>query len=132
MLSWFLNKLGGSKGAWYEPDDPAPREICPCCDYLSLPERGNDLICPICFWEDDGGDVDALDRRSGPKVVITSKNMAHAMRLWLSMFYLKNSESNLSESREIYNGKPQHYAPTVIFIDLPLTPQLSLRSCSAP
>jgi len=69
MLSWFLNKLGGSKGAWYEPDDPAPREICPCCDYLSLPERGNDLICPICFWEDDGGDVDALDRRSGPNHV---------------------------------------------------------------
>ena len=51
---------------WYEPEDPTPREQCPCCDYASLPERGNYLICPVCFWEDDGQDVDALDLESGP------------------------------------------------------------------
>ncbi len=39
---------------WYEPADPTPRHQCPCCDYISLPERGNYLICRICFWEDDG------------------------------------------------------------------------------
>ena len=52
--------------SWYEPDDPTPREQCPCCDYISLPERFNYLICPICFWEDDGIDVDHLDSASGP------------------------------------------------------------------
>ena len=51
---------------WYEPEDPTPREQCPCCDYISLPERYNYLICPICFWEDDGVDVHDLDAHSGP------------------------------------------------------------------
>lgn len=56
---------------WYEPEDPTPREQCPCCDYISLPERGNYLICPICFWEDDGQDIDQLDKPSGPNHGIT-------------------------------------------------------------
>jgi len=51
---------------WYEPEDSTPREQCPCCDYISLPERGNYLICPICFWEDDGLDIDNPDIGSGP------------------------------------------------------------------
>lgn len=49
---------------WYEPEDSTPREQCPCCDYISLPERGEWLICPICFWEDGGMDVDDLDSES--------------------------------------------------------------------
>lgn len=57
--------------AWYKPPDPTPREQCPCCDYISLPERGNYLICPICFWEDDGQDLDALDEPSGPNQGLT-------------------------------------------------------------
>jgi hypothetical protein len=51
---------------WHEPADPTPRHQCPCCDYVSLPERGNYLICKICFWEDDGQDLDQLDEESGP------------------------------------------------------------------
>ena len=51
---------------WYSPDDPTPRHQCPCCDYISLQERGNYLICPICYWEDDGQDIDKLDESSGP------------------------------------------------------------------
>lgn len=51
---------------WYSPEDPTPREQCPCCDYTTLPERGSYLICPICFWEDDGLDIDRLDFHSGP------------------------------------------------------------------
>ena len=39
---------------WYSPTDPTPREVCPCCDYVSLAERGAYLICPLCDWEDDG------------------------------------------------------------------------------
>lgn len=34
---------------------------CPCCDYVSLLVRGGYDICPICYWEDDGQDVDNLD-----------------------------------------------------------------------
>ncbi len=36
-----------------------------------MPERGNYLICPICFWEDDGLDIDELDISSGPNHGIT-------------------------------------------------------------
>lgn len=27
---------------------------CRCCSYLTIRERGNYEICPVCFWEDDG------------------------------------------------------------------------------
>ena len=27
---------------------------CPCCGYQTFPEApGSQLICPVCFWEDD-------------------------------------------------------------------------------
>lgn len=41
-------------------------EQCPACDYFSLPKRGEHEICPVCFWEDDGLDIDRLDVISGP------------------------------------------------------------------
>jgi hypothetical protein len=56
---------------WYEPEDPMPREQCPCCDYFSLAERGSYLICPICFWEDDGQDLSEIDMMSGPNHGLT-------------------------------------------------------------
>ena len=43
-----------------------PLYQCPCCDYLSLDDRGEYGICSVCFWEDDGWDVDCLDEYSGP------------------------------------------------------------------
>jgi len=39
-------------------------QACSCCGYLTLRERGVYLICPVCFWEDDGSTE--LDRFSGP------------------------------------------------------------------
>jgi len=71
MFNKIVNIFKNKKIEWYEPDDPTPREQCPCCDYISLPERNNYLICPICFWEDDGQDVDELDVESGPNHGIT-------------------------------------------------------------
>jgi hypothetical protein len=59
---------------WYEPADPTPRHQCPCCDYISLPERGNYIICRICFWEDDGQDIDQLDVESGPNHGLTLRH----------------------------------------------------------
>lgn len=62
---------------WYESEDPTPREQCPCCDYISLPERRQYLICPICFWEDDGQDLDELDSMSGPNHGLTLRDARH-------------------------------------------------------
>ena len=40
---------------------------CPCCGLITLTERGNHEICPVCFWDDDGqDDHDADDVRGGP------------------------------------------------------------------
>jgi len=40
---------------------------CPCCRFKTLSERGDDDICPVCFWEDDGqDDHDANYVRGGP------------------------------------------------------------------
>ena len=48
----------------YAPKDPTPRQQCPCCGYVTLPERGTSLICPVCFWEDDAVVGDRPDERS--------------------------------------------------------------------
>ncbi|MDF1836912.1 MAG: CPCC family cysteine-rich protein [Planctomycetota bacterium] len=37
---------------------------CPCCDYYSLARRGAHDICPVCYWEDDGTNLDGLNQVS--------------------------------------------------------------------
>jgi Cysteine-rich CPCC len=40
---------------------------CPCCGFVTLPERGGYELCPVCWWEDDGqDDHDADQVRGGP------------------------------------------------------------------
>lgn len=29
---------------------------CPCCGYRTLPSLGDYELCPVCWWEDDGGE----------------------------------------------------------------------------
>lgn len=41
-----------------------PMFACPCCEYLTLRERGEYQICPVCRWEDTG--VDEHSAYSGP------------------------------------------------------------------
>ena len=52
-------------------------ELCPCCDYVSLPDRGSYAICPICFWEDDGLDLQRLDAHSGPNHITLREGRAN-------------------------------------------------------
>jgi hypothetical protein len=66
--------------SWYEPPDPTPRHTCPCCDYVTLPERGNYLICPVCYWEDDGVGVHRLDAPSGPNAMSLREGRANFKR----------------------------------------------------
>lgn len=39
-------------------------DMCPCCCYLTLPNRGNYDICPLCYWEDDGKSYNEIDSDS--------------------------------------------------------------------
>ena len=44
---------------------------CPCCGYLTLPEQadGTYEICPICFWEDDGVQLNNPNYEGGANAV---------------------------------------------------------------
>jgi len=44
---------------------PERRHQCPCCDYYTLGDRAAYEICPVCYWEDDGQDLDQLEVVSG-------------------------------------------------------------------
>ncbi|MFB6782703.1 CPCC family cysteine-rich protein [Streptomyces sp. NPDC056352] len=58
MVTPFVNIQGKAEDCPY---------CCPCCGSLTLDERGNYEICPVCFWEDDGQDEHDADRvRGGP------------------------------------------------------------------
>jgi hypothetical protein len=37
---------------------------CPCCDYYTRRHRGSHEVCPVCYWEDDGTGLEALDEVS--------------------------------------------------------------------
>jgi hypothetical protein len=54
---------------------------CPVCDYFSLPKRADHDICPVCSWEDDGLDIDQLDRHSGPNHITLREARATFQRL---------------------------------------------------
>ena len=39
----------------YIDDIPETLYPCPCCNYLTIEDKWDDEICPVCFWQDDGG-----------------------------------------------------------------------------
>jgi hypothetical protein len=63
-------------------NDAARLCACPCCGYATLPSRGDDEICPICFWEDDGqDDEDADDERGGPNRISLTAARINFLRI---------------------------------------------------
>lgn len=71
MFKWIKRRNGQKEIDWEAPVVTEPRAQCPCCDYITLAERGSYEICPVCFWEDDGQDLDELDEPSGPNHGLT-------------------------------------------------------------
>ena len=37
------------------------RHPCPCCNFPTLHTRSGFELCPVCLWEDDGQQGEALD-----------------------------------------------------------------------
>ena len=54
---------------------------CPCCDYFTLEARGRYTVCPVCFWEDDGSDLDDIDRISSANHIPLRLARANFVRL---------------------------------------------------
>jgi hypothetical protein len=63
-----LRDVPGARGAL---------EQCPCCDYFTLAKRGQYDICPACFWEDDGVDLNQPDLHSGPNHMTLTEGRAN-------------------------------------------------------
>lgn len=72
------------------------RFMCPCCQHFTLDARGENDICPVCWWEDDGdwSTRDELER-SGPNHGLTLGE--GRARYWL---YGVVSEHVAKEARE--------------------------------
>jgi hypothetical protein len=50
-----------------EPEGAAKSHRCPCCKFKTLHGRGQDEICEVCFWHDDGQDEEeATEIWGGP------------------------------------------------------------------
>ena len=55
-----------------KPEQPNKTYRCPCCGFRTLRGRGQDEICKVCFWQDDGqDDHDANDVRGGPNKALS-------------------------------------------------------------
>jgi hypothetical protein len=93
--------------AWYAPEDPTPREQCPCCDYVSLAERRMYIICKVCFWEDDGLDVDELDEYSGPNHMTLREGRANFQNFGAVEQRLKEYVVSVEE-RQQYEYRPRN------------------------
>ena len=44
-----------------KPGEASKFYRCPCCRYKTLFGRGQDEICRVCFWQDDGQDEPDAD-----------------------------------------------------------------------
>lgn len=102
-----IKNIFNKESKLYSSEDLTPREQCPCCDYISLPERNNYLICPICFWEDDGQNLDKIDESSGPNHGITLREGRKNFREFgaCERAMIKNVISE--KERESYEYKPR-------------------------
>lgn len=54
---------------------------CPCCGFLTLPERppGTFFVCPVCYWEDDDlqfGNPELTGGANRVSLVVAKSNFA--------------------------------------------------------
>jgi hypothetical protein len=63
-VEWYAHHVAA--GSIREAPEPGQLYRCPCCHCRTLAQRRAFIICPVCFWEDDGQcDADADVVRGG-------------------------------------------------------------------
>jgi hypothetical protein len=45
--------------------------VCSCCDYITLQRRARNEVCPACFWEDDGTELNQPNEPSASNDTLT-------------------------------------------------------------
>ena len=58
---------------------------CPCCGYQTLPQRAYYDLCPVCSWEDEGGEAWEYSGPNGETLVeaqqrYLSQSLPHRLR----------------------------------------------------
>lgn len=81
---------------------------CPCCDYYTLESRGRYTVCPVCFWEDDGTDLDDLDKVSPANHIPLRLGRANFVRLGAAD---EAAKSFVASSRELVGLRRELRAP---------------------
>ena len=65
-----------------EPEQSVKTFRCPCCGYKTLHGRGQDEICPVCYWHDDGQDEpDAEQVLGGPNGLLSLRQAQSNFKL---------------------------------------------------
>jgi hypothetical protein len=78
------------------------RVACPCCGNYTLAAIGNDEICPVCYWQDDGqSDSNASEVWGGPNKELSLmqaranyQDFGAAHRKWLQHVRLPRADEH--------------------------------------
>ncbi|WNG18326.1 CPCC family cysteine-rich protein [Cystobacter fuscus] len=71
---------------------PAAAEPCPCCGFRTFEWRGEYDVCPVCSWEDDGGEESFDD---GPEQLARFSAPNHMTRAEYRRQYEHQREEDL-------------------------------------
>jgi hypothetical protein len=64
-----------------KPEETQKTYRCPCCKFKTLYGRGQDEICNVCFWHDDGQDEDDADQVwGGPNYTLSLRQAQENFR----------------------------------------------------
>ncbi|WP_127544894.1 CPCC family cysteine-rich protein [Paenibacillus amylolyticus] len=87
---------------------------CPCCGYKTLDEEpsGTYNICSICFWEDDGVQLDDPDYAGGANVVSLREGQSNFLKFGACeerciQFVRKPNENDVFEGPKKINSSIQ-------------------------
>lgn len=76
---------------------------CPCCKFRTLHGRGQDEICPVCFWEDDGEDeADADSVWGGPNGSLSLRQAQSNFKLFGAIEERHQQNVRRPETDELY------------------------------
>jgi Cysteine-rich CPCC len=101
-----LARLGSSEAGVVEViGEVEPLEACPICEHRTLAARGHYEICPVCFWEDDGGPAGPESERHSHANHMTPAK-AHANWRQLGAVEAAALQHVLPDGRRRYAGPP--------------------------
>ncbi len=81
---------------------------CPCCGYYVFSESlGSYEICPICFWQDDLADMEAMYEAIGPNKVSLFEAQQNYIKFAASEErFIKNVRKHNSEDMRDPSWRP--------------------------